>query len=315
MFDFYEKEILIYFGLFVFSFFTYALEDIDYEKQIHRIYLRHYKDPVTHSDWSKKIRSLPQNYQLKFKDNLWDLSGIFFKDSLYWSKLWVANPEVENPHRIYRGNFIKFDPQTLASVNTSKYSVNIQAQFPGLIVPENEWTKGALSQDEIPSSFPELNFLYPDEPEMDLSQLRDVVLDRQVIVPFFLNDEPLSPSGEIISKDDYGEVINLEGERLVVRIDSDVAIGDMFTVFADRGRIGNIFQFLTLNEREIMIQGLIKILSYISGSDSLYLATIVESIQSISPGDSLLKGEPLMYDFSQKGELGSATGFIIGNSL
>ena len=76
------------------------MSDSEYEKWIYNIYLRHYKDPVSNTDWNSKVQSLPQNYQLKFKDNLWDLSGSFFKNSLYWSKLWVANPQVENPHLI-----------------------------------------------------------------------------------------------------------------------------------------------------------------------------------------------------------------------
>ena len=290
------------------------MNDSDYEKYIYNIYLKHYKDPVPHSEWNSKIQSLPQKYKLKFKDNLWDLSSSFFQNSLYWSKMWVANPHVENPHLIYRGNFIKFDLQTLANVNASEHSVDIQSQFPGLVISKNEHSKKPLSESEMPSSLPKLLSFWSIDDTIDISQLQPIKVQRQTIVPFYLTDDGPPAEGEIISKDGYGQSIGLGGENLIIRINSsDISIGSIFTVFENKGRVGSLFQFLTgLNEDEIMIKGRIKVLSYLQGTDSLYVATVIEALNKIVPGDPLYKGEPQFYNLSQKGTIGTGSGLIIG---
>ena len=290
------------------------VNDSDYERYIYNIYLKHYKDPVSHSEWDSKIQSLPKKYKLKFRDNFWDLSGSFFQNSLYWSKMWVANPHVENPHLIYRGNFIKFDPQALANVNTSEHSVDIQSQFPGLVVPKSEHTKKALSESEIPSSLPKLLSFWTVDDMIDISQLQPIKVQRQTIVPFYLADDGPPIDGKIISKDGYGQSIGLGGENLIVRINSsDISIGSIFTVFENKGRVGSLFQFLVgLNESEIMIKGRIKVLSYLQGTDALYVATVIEALNKIVPGDPLFKGEPQFYNLSQKGPIGTGNGLIIG---
>ena len=307
-----------YFLIFCLSFIAIPahsdfMEDRKYEKTIHNIYLKHYKEPVSNSDWNKTIQSLPKNYKLKFKDNMWDLSGSFFKNSLYWSKLWVANPQVENPHLIYNGDFLKFDPLTLAKLNTSKYSVDIQSQFPGLVIPKQKFSKGALKESEIPSSLPNLLSFRTYDSAIDISQLQHIDIEKQTIIPFYLADEKPPSAGEIISKDGYGEAIGLGSEHIIVRIDSDVSIGSILTVFKNSGRIGNFLQLFTgITEEQIIIKGKIKILSYLQGTDSLYVASVIESLQSIFSGDSLLKGEPQVYNFSQKGTIGTGKGLIIG---
>ena len=290
-----------------------AMDDSEYENQIHNIYLKHYKDPVSNSDWNNTIQSLPQKYKLRFKDNLWDLSDSFLKNPLYWSKMWVINSQVENPHLIYKGNFIKFDPQSLAEVNTSEHSVDIRSQFPGLVVPDNPLAKQALSESEMPSSLPKLLSSRFFDNEIDISQIKTSDIQNRTIVPFYLTGSPPSTDGEVINKNNYGEVIGLGGEELVVRIDSTASIGSVFTVFENRGRIGSLLQFVTgLNEDEIVIKGRIRIVSYLQGTESLYVASVIEAMEQIIPEDSLLQGEPPSYHFSQKGAIGSGSGLIIG---
>ena len=288
------------------------MTDSDYEQQIYNIYLKHYKEPVSNSDWSNKIQSLPKNYKLKFKDNLWDLSGSFFDNSLYWSKLWVVNPKVENPHLIYKDNSLKFNIEDLVSVNTSEYSVDIQSQFPGLVIPTQESARGALTEAEIPSSLPHLLEFHQYDSEINTEKLNLVDIDREVIVPFYLTDSPPSKDGEVLSKDGYGGLGALNAEQVVVRVDSEVSIGDIFTVFQNRGKVGGFFQSLGISEEEITIKGKIKILSYLPGEDSLYVASIVQPVQSIFAGDFLFRGEPQVYTFSRSGTRGQESGKIIG---
>ena len=307
-----HKKYLFFCSFLVFSSFAKPLTDSEYERQIYNIYLKHYKDPVSNADWNNKIKSLPKNYKLKFKDNLWDLSGSFFQNSLYWSKLWVVNPQVENPHLIYKGDSLKLDVKALTEVNTSKYSVDIQSQFPGLVIPPQESRKGVLKESELPSSLPPLLDFHPVDVELDLDQLKVVDVDKEVIVPFYLTDSPPSQVGEVLGKDGYGDKMGVGAEQIVVRVEGQVSIGDIFTVFQNRGKVGGFFKSLLISEKEIVIKAKIKIVSYLPGADSLFLAVILHPLDSISAGDLLFRGEPQVYSFSREGTQGGETGKIIG---
>lgn len=301
-------------SLFVIPIQAEAMEDAEYENKIHQIYLTHYKNPIPYTDWNKKIQSLPKNHQLKFKDNLWDLSGSFFKDSLYWSKLWAANPQVENPHLIYQGDFLKWDKQTLTQVNSAKHSVDIKEQFPSLVVPSTYFSKKALKASEFPASLSHTIIQSKKrDAEIDLNQLKAVKVNRNSLVPFYLSESSPLVDGEIIGKQGFGETATLEGEQIIVRIDSEVSIGSIFTVFKNRGHLGSVFQFLIgLSENEIIVKGRVRISSYLEGTEALYTAVIVESLDTMKIGDSLSKKQAFNYDFSQNGPTGTGSGLIIG---
>ena len=59
--------------------YTALMNDEEYEKTIHDIYLKHYKNPSSDKQCSKKNQSFPKDYQLKKGDNLWNLSDKFFE--------------------------------------------------------------------------------------------------------------------------------------------------------------------------------------------------------------------------------------------
>ncbi len=304
---------IIFFSLFVWPAHKTAEAEESYEKQIYHIYLKHYKYPVPHSEWTSKIQALPEKRKLKFKDNLWDLSGSLLQDPLYWSKIWAANPQAENPHLIYEGRFLKFDPLTLSQASASKYSANILSQFPGLALPPNESAKRALSVSEIPSSLPSLLDFRVLDNEIDISQIQPIEVKKQTLVPFYLTDSAPSIAGEIISKDGYGRSIGLGGESLIVQLDSEVSIGSVFTVFEDKGKIRRWLKSLIgSNGNEIMVKGRIKILAYLAGANSLYRAVVVDSMHKMQPGDFILSGASKVYNFSQKGPMGAGNGLIIG---
>ena len=220
---------------------------------------------------------------------------------------------MENPHLIYKNDSLKLDVQDLVNVNSSEHSVDIQSQFPGLVIPQQKFTRDSLKESEIPSSLPFLLSFHQFDFEINTSQLKPIDVDKETIVPFYLTEKSLSKDGEVIGRDGYGEVIGLPAERIIVRINSSVSIGDVFTVFKNKGRISNFFKSLVgLSEKEIMVKGKIKILSYLNNEDSLYMALVEQSLDSIFPGDSLLRGEPQVYNFSQQGRRGAGAGKIIG---
>ena len=293
--------------------FVSSMEEADYEKWVHNIYLKHYKDPISNSEWNNRIQNIPKEYKLKYKDNLWDLSGSFLKDSLYWSKLWVINPQVENPHLIYKDNFIKFDPLALSQVNKSKLSVDIQDQFPDLVVPQ-PFVKSALSKNQIPSSLPSIPIFIRFDDEIDLKQLRRSYREETKPIPFYLSDSTPSSAGEIMGKDGYGNFFGVSGEKVILKLNDNVPIGTQVTVFKNKGRTGGFFSNLLGQGREyeIQVKGVLKIVSYIQGTGSLYKAKVITAMDQMSIKDSIFRGSPFVYDFSDK-KIAKGEGLIIGS--
>ena len=294
-------------------FFAFSQEDEKYEKWIHNVYLKHYKEPISNSEWNNRIQNIPKKYKLKYKDNLWDLSGSFLKDSLYWSKLWVTNPKVENPHLIYKDNFIKFDPLALSQVNKSKLSVDIQDQFPGLEAPPI-FSKGALTEGQIPSSLPDIPLFIQVNEAIDFKQLTRSAPEETQPIPFYLSDSAPDPAGEILGKDDYGRLFGVSGDKVILRLGNNVPIGSHFTVFKNKGQFGEgeFFRFNRSSEYEIQVKGVLKVVSYIQGTGSLYKARVISAIDQMSAKDSIFRGSPSVYSFSDK-KIARGEGKIIGS--
>ena len=288
--------------------FSMSETDEEYERRLFNIYNTHYKDPTPHSDWQKWLRAAgKKRHKLKYKDNMWDLSGSFFKNSLYWSKMWVANPDVENPHQINKGDFLNF--AKFKSIHTLPHSVDIDKQFPDIKIPENEFARGALKEHEIPSSIPDIN-LFPStkNQEIDLSNVEDWREDVHAIVPSYVNNFQPTSTGYIVKKDGYGDVISAPGEKMIVKVEAGVVGADtIFTVFKNNGNVAGLF-----SSNEILIKGRIKILSYITGSDKLYFAEAIDIVDKMELSDSIYQGEPPSYVFTQTGPMGNAEGQIVG---
>ena len=301
--------------LFFSPLFCLAMTDAEYEKRLHNIYLKYYKNPISYADWNHQIQKLAKKYQLKHKDNMWDLSDNFFKNPLYWSKLWMINSQVENPHRIYKGDFLKLDLASLSQVTKSKQGADLEALFPNIKIPASS-SKPALKEDEFPSSLPQLDVLAQFnqvQSEIDFSKLDFFLPATQAPAPFYLSDSVPSKQGTIIGQTGYGKSFGVTGEILVIRLDQSAPKGTYFTVFKNRGRPTGILPgFIRRNEYEIQVKGILKIVSYIQGSGQLYKAQVISTLDSLNKKDSIFKGLPPSYSFSVK-KRGTGQGRIIGS--
>ena len=51
-------------------------------------------------------KDVPFNYVVQQGDTLWGISGVYLQEAWRWPELWDANPQLDNPHRIYPGDVL-----------------------------------------------------------------------------------------------------------------------------------------------------------------------------------------------------------------
>lgn len=79
-----------------------------FEARLAKIYSEH-GEPVSDEKWTTLLGTrAAETYSVQAGDTLWDLSSTLFADGFYWSRLWAENPEIQNPHRIAKGQAVRF---------------------------------------------------------------------------------------------------------------------------------------------------------------------------------------------------------------
>jgi len=79
-----------------------------FESRLAEIFNQH-GAPVSDEKWTELIGTrATESYSVQTGDTLWDLSQTLFADGFYWSRLWAENHEIQNPHKIAKGQAIRF---------------------------------------------------------------------------------------------------------------------------------------------------------------------------------------------------------------
>jgi hypothetical protein len=158
-------------------------------------------------------------YRVVPGDTLWDICERFFGDPEYWPTLWsINNEEITNPHYIYPGQALQFQPGT-------------DLRPPSLLVAGDAALIDDLSFDE--------NF----EPIVHfLSTTQDCALpvpftskndwDIALAAPSFMTRSPLEPLGVVESAVVKRSLLS-EGDTVYLRFRnlSDVNCGDIYTLY------------------------------------------------------------------------------------
>ncbi len=152
-------------------------------------------------------------------DTLWDICQRFFGDPEYWPTLWsINNQEITNPHYIYPGQLLKFQPGT-------------DLRPPSLLVAGDAAVIDDLSFDE--NFEPIVHFLSTTQDcSLPVPFTTKNDWDISLAAPNFMTRSLLEPLGVVESAVPMRELLS-EGDTTYLRFRNltDVNCGDIYTLY------------------------------------------------------------------------------------
>ncbi len=146
-----------------------------------------------------------KDYTVEQGDTLWDITKEELKDPFLWPKVWTANPDIDNPDKIYPNQKIKI-PLFLLQRETTPPMSKPAVRSP--LIPEDE----AQITTEKPSRFK-----------------KEYLIDKNTLILSGYIADSVHSVGTIYDKP--GEATNLaKGDYAYIRTNNPVKKGDKFYV-------------------------------------------------------------------------------------
>lgn len=247
--------------------------DLNYEAQLHDIYVKFHNDKTSDERWSSLLTDkTSERYQIRSGDNLWSISKTIFGDGNYWPKVWSLNSDIKNPHLISPQNSIQFILGDEAGPPAFTVTENATATPPkdkAPLTPAELYEKTAIesqsslndsgiSEDTEPEIPPPLKVSRPvvkklppslpvwqdvasqgnfDKHGIDYAHRKILDVEDTVALTGYVSEVPIKELGRV-SEIETG--VNLASSYQYVYVamsKNNVQIGDIFLAVANRGEV------------------------------------------------------------------------------
>ena len=318
--------------------------DTKRERRLHEVYKKFNVNPTPQQAWDEAIASQPeQTYLIQKGDTLWDVSDTFFGDNEFWPKLWSVNKgEIFNPHEINPGDRIAFTPGSLAEPPvfdvtdeeeeapeeikriepkekgeakkevapvTQKHEF-VDIDLADLDIPPGHYKKGATIP---PVSLP--HWVMRKDPDRtfvtELKQITRSTPAPQVDVFNYIQDTPISPTGEIIEAE-AGMMAAHENQYVVVKAEG-AAPGQKYLVVRELGNL----QAFAQNQAGTIVQvdGEVIVREVVNSDEHLYRAFVTKAHSVVDVGSKLVSGELQKVTILGGGATVEAHARVVGGSF
>ena len=158
-------------------------------------------------------------------DTLWDLSEKYLGSPWYWPKVWSYNPQIDNPHWIYPGNLIRFNPMGEAGMGE---------EMPAQITveqPESEEAGGGEDRYYLDDELVTVS----EGKTIGLMPYKEGVRVRQ---ESFISPQEFKAAGTLESAFSEKKMLSLY-DRVYLRFDDPLAVrlGEVYSVFREADEI------------------------------------------------------------------------------
>ncbi len=284
---------------------------IEGQDQFNKAYKDYWSKPV--ENWNAiAADKKTENYVIRKKDTLSELSEVFFGTPNYWPKIWSVNSYIGNPHLIYPGNSIGFfmgstdgqGPQIFLGDNQQlKSSSSIFAlDDPEIKIPPEPKEPPLL--DKIPESFPEWQSLGSNKDgslDSDQVERQFSKLDSNVML---FNLSSFLHQGELRTYGTIEGFLNAEFDaagafdELFIKKAEPLPVGTIFTVVRPRKNVktpkGRVLKDIKIYE----YIGEVQIIGDESPTSGLVPARVSRSLDMIEKGAFLISGRIPQYDLT-----------------
>jgi hypothetical protein len=287
-------------------------------------YVRFDDDPV--DNWSSILSrsGVDRYYYVQNGDTLYGISKTLFGDADFWPKIWSLNSNITNPHQIEKGQVVYFAGGTLVtppSIGLDRLKPKSYVYGASLLEPAIPPASFTQAPIQIPSTFS--NVFRPMTFEEERNALGVLKTERRTV---FTEPRKISLTSEITTRKPavLGEVLRIQdstysgktGELIMVKMKSDVSIGEKFRIFNYKKGIFNFYQNSNdINASLIEWTGELQIVGSSSNGD--YYARLLQTNSMVRVGfllsDESIKRVDLPDDGGDVSSFPSANVEIVGS--